>query len=105
MKTSIHMYLHQLQRGASKPSYHLTGAKFSDDEDWAFVKEIDVEVEVDDDFDPRQKKVAALEEKKIEIQAECQMQLTEIDRKISDLLAIEAPKVTSSPVDYDSIPF
>ena len=54
-----------------------------------FVKEQDVEIEVPDDFDPRPQQVAALEAEKQKARAEFHARVTEIDRKIQSLLAIE----------------
>lgn len=49
----------------------------------------EIEVEVPDDFDPRPKQVAALEAEKQKARAEFHARVTEIDRQIQSLLAIE----------------
>ena len=54
-----------------------------------FVKEHTTTVEVPDDFDPRPQQVAALEAEKQKARAEFQKRITEIDRQIQSLLAIE----------------
>ena len=54
-----------------------------------FVKEHLTTVEVPDDFDPRPQQVAALEAAKQKARAEFQARVTEIDRQIQSLLAIE----------------
>ena len=54
-----------------------------------FVKEHTTEIEVPDDFDPRQQQVAALEAEKQKARAEFHARVTEIDRQIQSLLAIE----------------
>ena len=54
-----------------------------------YVKEHTTTVEVPDDFDPRPLQVAALEAKKQTVSAEFQARITEIDRQIQSLLAIE----------------
>ena len=54
-----------------------------------FVKEHTTEIEVPDDFDPRPQQVAALEAEKQKARAEFQARVTEIDRQIQSLLAIE----------------
>ena len=54
-----------------------------------FVKEHTTTVEVPDDFDPRPQQVAALEAAKQKARAEFQARITEIDRQIQSLLAIE----------------
>ena len=54
-----------------------------------YVKEHTTTVEVPDDFDPRPQQVAALEAEKQKARAEFQKRITEIDRQIQSLLAIE----------------
>ena len=54
-----------------------------------FVKEHLTTVEVPDDFDPRPQQVAALEAEKQKARAEFQKRITEIDRQIQSLMAIE----------------
>jgi len=54
-----------------------------------FVKEHLTTVEVPDDFDPRPQQVAALEAAKQKARAEFQERITETDRQIQSLLAIE----------------
>lgn len=54
-----------------------------------FVKEHTITVEVPDDFDPRPQQVAALEAEKQKARAAFQARITEIDRQIQSLLAIE----------------
>ena len=54
-----------------------------------FVKEHLTTVEVPDDFDPRPQQVAALEAAKQKARAEFQARITEIDRQIQSLMAIE----------------
>lgn len=54
-----------------------------------FVKEHLTTVEVPDDFDPRPQQVAALEAEKQKARAKFQARITEIDRQIQSLMAIE----------------
>jgi len=54
-----------------------------------FVKEHLTTVEVPDDFDPRPLQVQMLEAEKQKARAEFQKRITEIDRQIQSLLAIE----------------
>lgn len=54
-----------------------------------FVKEHLTTVEVPDDFDPRPQQVAALEAEKQKARADFQARITEIDRQIQSLMAIE----------------
>ena len=54
-----------------------------------FIKEHTITVEVPDDFDPRPQQVAALEAEKQKARAEFQKRITEINRQIQSLMAIE----------------
>lgn len=54
-----------------------------------FVKEHTTTVEVPDDFDPRPLQVVALEAEKQKARAEFQARITQIDRQIQSLMAIE----------------
>ena len=54
-----------------------------------FVTEHTTTVEVPDDFDPRPQQVQMLEAEKQKARAEFQERITEIDRKIQSLMAIE----------------
>jgi hypothetical protein len=53
------------------------------------IREVEVEQEVPDDFDPRPEQIAALREKKKEILATAQAKANNIDELIQTLLAIE----------------
>ena len=54
-----------------------------------FVKEVDVTFEVPDDFNPVPEQLAILEAAKQKARADFQARVTEIDRQIQSLLAIE----------------
>lgn len=54
-----------------------------------FIKEQSIAVEVPDNFDPVPGQIAALEEQKRKARADFQRTVTEIDRQIQSLLAIE----------------
>lgn len=57
--------------------------------EWTYVKEIEFEVDVPDDFDPRPAQIAALREQRLEAQAKLSKTVTDIDHRIQSLLAIE----------------
>ena len=57
--------------------------------DTVVVSEHQIEVEVPDNYDPRAKLVAALEEQKRVIRAEFAKSVKDIDQRIQSLLAIE----------------
>ena len=57
--------------------------------DEVFVCKAEVTFEVPDDFDPRPVQIKALEAKKRELQAQFSAAVTELNRQISELQAIE----------------
>lgn len=48
-----------------------------------------IEVEIPDEFDPRSAQIAALEKEKTALRAACQKSITNIERHISELLALD----------------
>lgn len=60
-----------------------------DEHGFATVMPHTLEVELPDDFDPRAKHVEALQAEKTKAMADFQNRMTEIDRQISELTAIE----------------
>ena len=100
MKVIIPMWVAQFRlRPAAEPSYCLFSNKITSDAQWALVYEdpIPFEVEIPDDFDPRQAQVAALDEKVKQLRAEHMAELVALMRTRAELLAIEAP--TSNAAD------
>ena len=90
MKVTLKAYLFQSSYAwDKKPQYQLYSFKFDDTEDHSFVKEVDVEVEVPDGFDPTAQRIAALEAKKAKARDDFTRAVMELDRKISELQAIE----------------
>ena len=55
----------------------------------AFIKEVEIEVEIPDDFDPRPAQIAALKEKQTKAAAAFHAMNTEIMRQINELQALE----------------
>lgn len=49
-----------------------------------------IEVDIPEDFDPREKMVEILQEKKREVMADFQKRITDIDAQINKYLALEA---------------
>ena len=54
-----------------------------------FVGEQEVDLEVPDNYDPRARKIAALEKQKQKVMADYQKMVTEINERISNLQALE----------------
>lgn len=62
--------------------------KAEENEDRIFVRAIQIEVDVPDDFDPTGRQIAALEAKKEKALAACQGLVAQINERISKLQAI-----------------
>ncbi len=70
--------------------------EWKSDKDRIFVGTAEVTFEVPDDFDPRPAQVKALEAKRREIEAQFAAAVTEINRQISQLQAIEHTPTTEA---------
>jgi hypothetical protein len=57
--------------------------------DFVMVREIEVEADIPDDFDPRPQQIAALRGQKEKLQAEAQLKINNIDEQIQKLLCLE----------------
>ena len=90
MKIKIAAHIHYSKfPWEEKGEYQLFCIQFADDEHRVYIGEQMVEVEVPDDFDPRAQQIAALQNEKQKLMADTQHEITEIDRKISKLQALE----------------
>ena len=87
-KQTVTAYAYQVDYGFSTPEYRVYSSDKLSDNVCSLVGPVEVTFEVPDDFDPRPAKVAALEAKKQEIRAKFAAAVTDIDRRISELLAI-----------------
>lgn len=58
--------------------------------EWVVIRPQTLELEVPDDFDPREQQVAALRRQKDKIAAEFTARVTELQEQINKLLALEA---------------
>ncbi len=93
MKVKVKVYIHQVQYPwQEKPSYEFFSTVMKNVDHYVCVNDKPVEIEVDipDDFDPRPKKIAALEEQKRKLQAEFAQRVAKIDEQIKKYLAIAA---------------
>lgn len=79
---------HQVVDGIRYTFSHYNSSMY--DSNLVMVQEHSFEVEVPDDFDPREGLVANLELEKKKITAEFQAKVTQINAQIQSLLAIEA---------------
>lgn len=77
-------------------------------DNYVFIREETLEIDMNGTFNPINGMVAALETQKVSIQAQATNRITEIDRKINTLLAIENnPTVASAGAATfdDGLPF
>jgi hypothetical protein len=88
IKTTVHVYYSKFANDY-KGGFQVLCFKAPDDDYRVWVSEQDVEIEVPENFDPRQSEVAALEARKIKAMADYQKTVTEINDRISKLQALE----------------
>jgi hemolysin activation/secretion protein len=88
IKTTIHIFYSQYS-WEDKGEYLVFYAKVDDNENRTYVGEQEIEIEVPDNYDPRAKKIEALQAQKLKIMADYQKTVTEINARISKLQAIE----------------
>lgn len=105
MKATLKAYLYMVQEydfslsgipKVWKPD--LWAHKAPDSESRIFLREVGVEVEAPDDFNPVPAQVAALEAEKAQALAEYQKTVVEINERLSKLLCIQM-----SPTDHVSV--
>ena len=73
----------------STPAYTVINGKLDDTDYRTYICSQEVELEIPDDYDPRAQKIAALREQQTKAAADYQKTVTEIQRRISELQAIE----------------
>lgn len=98
MKVTAHAFLHWHKYSwEESPSYCLYACDMSGNgTQYVLIREIDVEVEVPDDFDPRPNQIATLRKEKTQLLAEAHVKAENIDEQIQRLIAIEhKPEVTT----------
>lgn len=91
MKTTLKTFLHwHKYEWEDTPTYRLYYSDMTNaGTEYALIKEIDVDVEIPDNFDPTPQQIATLMAKKQEVLAEAQLMVNELDEQIQRLLAIE----------------
>lgn len=73
-----------------EPQFALSEAGMEkSDPRWVVIREVNLEFDVPDDFDPVPSQIASLKRKKKEIQAETNVKVNNIEEQIQALLAIE----------------
>jgi hypothetical protein len=90
MKCTDTVYIHwQKYLWQDEEKFKLKGYKDDTSPDCIFIREMEVEFEVPDDFDPVPKQIDMLKEAKQKLMADTQVKINNIDEQIQSLLAIE----------------
>lgn len=87
IKTTIHIFQSQYPWDDAQ-KYDIFSVKLDDSEHRAYIGEQEIEIDVPDNFDPREKQIAALEKQKQKIMADYQKTVTDINVRINNLKAI-----------------
>lgn len=91
MKIKIKVFVHftKYTSAVKGGEYEVFPIKLDDSSYRSFVNEQEIEIEVEEGYDPRAQQIAALEAQKQKIMADYQKSVTEINDRISKLLALE----------------
>ena len=90
MKVKITAHIHYLKYSwEDEGAYQVFSCKFDDTDNRTYVGEQEIEVDVPDSYDPRAQQIAALQELQAKAAADFQKTVTEIQRRISKLQALE----------------
>ena len=89
MKVKATVHVHYCKYDwEDKGKYEVLSFKVEDDAYRTHVSEQEIEIEVQEDYDPRAQQIAALEKQKQKVMADYQNTVTEINTRISKLQAI-----------------
>jgi hypothetical protein len=89
MKIKTTLYIYHVQYSWMKePEYQVFSFEAPKDDSRALMCSHEIEIEVPDNFDPREQQIEALLEQKKDIMAQYQKSITKIDSSISKLQAI-----------------
>jgi hypothetical protein len=87
IKTTVHIYF--CQYAFEKEGHFVPFAYKVDSENYTYVSQQEIELEVPDNYDPRAQQIATLEAQKVKAMADYQKSVTEINDRISKLQALE----------------
>jgi hypothetical protein len=88
IKTTVHVHYSQFD-WEKKGRFEVFSYKIEDSECLTYVGPQEIEVDVPDHFDPRPAQIAVLEAQKQKVMADFQKSVTDINRRISELSALE----------------
>jgi len=86
--TTVHIYFEQYS-WEEKGKFAVFSFKVEDSEYRTYVSEQQIEVDVPEDYDPREQKIAVLVAQKQKVMADYQKTVAEINNSISNLQALE----------------
>jgi hypothetical protein len=89
MKVTKKHYLTRVQWSWDREHYYCLYPFQMEGEQYVTVRAMDIELDIPDDFDPREQQIAALEKQRQKAMADHQMLMDTIDGKIQSLRAIE----------------
>ena len=93
---TIHIHC-QKSSWENEHTFHLFSFKLDNTDSRVYVGEQEIEIEVPDDYDPRSALIAALKEEQTKAAAAYQKTVTDIQRRISELQAIEFKNGLTAP--------
>jgi hypothetical protein len=88
IKTTVHIYLTQFS-WEQNGNYTVFSCRLEDSETRTYVGDQEIEIDVPENYDPRAQKIAVLEKQKQKAMADFQKTFDDINRRISELQAIE----------------
>jgi hypothetical protein len=88
IKTIVHIHYSQFN-WEKKGRFEVFSYKIEDGAHLAYVGPQEIEVDVPDHFDPRPAQIAALEAQRQKVMADFRKSITDINRRISELSALE----------------
>jgi len=88
IKTTVHIHF-QKYSWETEGKFLVFYIQLDDTQDRTYVGEQEIEIDIPDDYDPRSQQVAALEALKQKVMADYHKSVTDINDRISKLLALE----------------
>ena len=88
IKTTIHVHFVKYE-WETEGHFETMSYPIKDDVHYSYVGPQEIEVDVPENFDPRPAQIAVLEAKKQQVMADFQKSVTDINRRISELNALE----------------
>ena len=89
MKVKVTAHIHYVNYPWDDNKFKIFSCKLDGDESHIYIGSQEVEIDVPDNYDPRPAQIAALQELHKKAAADYQSKVTEIQRRISELQALE----------------